>query len=123
MILIGISNENAIEIATHNDTKAVASNAYISKSMIEKLVLSDSVEYVGENVVVTHSKTFTFVGGSNLRYIGKQKWFKIGSGMANVEIGDLSQWYFVDKDGQKVYLSSNSTCINEEGIKDTIYRD
>lgn len=121
LILVGLSDAEKTEIFVPDSTVAVASYALRRNGRnITKIVLSDSVEYVGRMIVSTRENSFTFIGGKGLRFIDCQEWFMSLSNNKNAEIniGDIDKWFYSDNGGDWVPV----TKIGWFGILQPIYR-
>ncbi len=124
LILVGVADKEMSKLIVPEGTKAIASYALSSNGEnICNILLSDSVEFVGEHIIRTKHTTFTFVGGESLRFIGEQRWYFYYSGnqATDIDIGDLGNWFYPDRDGF-VGVSSYQSKLGIAGIDDPIYR-
>lgn len=95
LILVGVADKEMSKLTVPEGTKAIASYALRSNGEnICNILLSDSVEFVGEHIIRTKHTTFTFVGGESLRFIGEQEWYfnRPGNIATDIDIGDLENW-------------------------------
>lgn len=125
LILIGLSKESEhTRIDVHEDTKAVASySMLIYGGSISEIILSDSVEYVGEGIVRTNERSIKFTGGSCLRYIGKQIWFTNANEncVTDIYIGDLNNWYYDNENGTTIPVVLKPSVIGTFAISHPLY--
>ena len=107
LIMVSLEEKEALSFTPHSNTKAIAGRSFAGVDKIVEIIVPDSVEYIGSYLGLNNQNVI-IRSGSSLRYIGKQNTLTINgiSSKSTLEIDNLDGWYYLDKDGERVYISA-----------------